>query len=195
MTGLGAAQPLAACNRAGSGCGRRGPTSGLQLTRPDPAVGCMPPAARFRGAAGGVEPIPDLGSALDWTVQQRSACFLVFVERARTGPPLELPGNAIRWQAEQHVAVVARGPRSDRRQAVLDEECGSGWGHTRSATAEEVWVCDARMEVAVATFRCDVLSWECHRKINVQFGSARPSIARQAHRCLCRLYRQRIGAL
>ena len=153
----------------------------------------MPPPAALsrRRRRGQTDPRPWLGIRLDSSAEER---LLPCLRRTGThGPPLELPGNAIRWQAEQHVAVVARGPRSDRRQAVLDEECGSGWGRTRSATPEEVWVCDARMEVAVATFRCDVLSWECHRKINVQFGSARPSIARQAHRRLCRLCWQRTG--
>jgi hypothetical protein len=112
MTGLGAAQPLAACNRAGSGCDRRGPTSGLQLTRPGPAVGCMPPAARFRGAAGGVEPTPDLGPALHW--REAEEHLLSYLRRG---------------------SALARRCNTPARQAVARARSASGDRHLMASAA------------------------------------------------------------
>jgi hypothetical protein len=112
MTGLGAAQPLAACNRAGSGCGRRGPTSGLQLTRPGPAVGCMPPAARFRGAAGGVERAPTLARHYTGQFSRGALASLSSSNGHALARRLNCLGTRSVGKPEQHVAVVARGPEA-----------------------------------------------------------------------------------
>ena len=50
------AQFLKVRERAGPGCGRRGPSIGLRMARPCPAVAGVPSTAHLRGAVGGIEP-------------------------------------------------------------------------------------------------------------------------------------------